>query len=94
MAMPLRLGAIPTLAPYLLPRLVPIFQERWPQGRLVLHEGRSASLLEDLEQGRIDGALMALPFPTPGCRQLVLAHEDFYLAVPEGHPFCDKGSIR
>lgn len=58
----LRLGAIPTIAPFLLPRLVPEVRGDYPDLRLVLREDTTAQLLQRLDEGRLDFALLALPY--------------------------------
>lgn len=58
----LRLGAIPTIAPFLLPRLVPEVRGDFPELRLVLREDTTAQLLQRLDEGRLDFALLALPY--------------------------------
>ncbi len=60
----LRLGIIPTIAPFLLPRVLPLFRERYPNLRLALREDLTANLLLRLEDGQLDFALIALPYET------------------------------
>lgn len=83
MSGPLRLGVIPTIAPYLLPDILPRVQKQFPQLELQLYEDMSDRLLERLNSGDIDLALMAFPFDTPGLSQKILFDEEFYLAVPK-----------
>src|ERR1700739_3826319 len=61
---PLRLGVIPTIAPFLLPQLVPQVRMRSPKLKLALREGLTAELLVRLAEGQLDLALIALPFDT------------------------------
>ena len=58
----LRLGVIPTIAPFLLPPLLPLLRSRYPDLRLALYEELTANLLARLEAGRLDFALIALPY--------------------------------
>lgn len=60
----LRLGIIPTIAPFLLPRALPLLRERYPDLRLALREDLTANLLLRLEDGQLDFALIALPYET------------------------------
>ncbi|MFT3847949.1 MAG: hydrogen peroxide-inducible genes activator [Propionivibrio sp.] len=60
----LRLGVIPTIAPFLLPPALRLLRERFPKLRLALREDRTTHLIERLEDGQLDFALIALPFPT------------------------------
>lgn len=87
----LRLGAIPTIAPYLLPALLPRIREEMPQLELVLVEAMSEQLRGQLIAGDLDLALVALPYPADGLAERALIHEPFALAMPAGHPL-DTGA--
>lgn len=63
---PLRLGVIPTIAPFLLPQLLPALRQRFPDLKLYLREDQTARLIDHVESGRLDLLLLALPFPHPG----------------------------
>jgi len=63
----LRLGAIHTIGPYLLPKLVPILRRRVPAMRLYIKESFTHLLAESLRQGEVDVVVIALPFDEPGC---------------------------
>ncbi len=82
---PLRLGVIPTVAPYLLPKLLPGVRERYPSLQLLLREERTALLVEQLEEGRLDTLLLALPVGEADLVELPLFEEPFWFAAPEGH---------
>jgi len=80
---PLRLGVIPTVAPYWLPALLPAVRKRFPRLELILREDQTARLLAQLTAGQIDAALLALPVPGDfTCASI--AREDFLLAAPRG----------
>ena len=80
---PLRLGVIPTVAPYWLPALLPAVRKRFPRLELILREDQTARLLAQLAGGQIDAALVALPVPGDvTCARI--AREDFLLAAPRG----------
>ncbi|ABC21139.1 LysR substrate-binding domain-containing protein [Rhodospirillum rubrum] len=82
----LHLGVIPTIGPYVLPRLVPALREAYGGLRLFLREEQSANLLSLLNAGRIDAALMALPYAVGDLPRVELATEEVVLAMPENHP--------
>lgn len=87
---PLRLGIIPTIAPYLMPSILPRLQKRFPLLELQLHEDLSARLTESLRKGDLDLIFLAFPYDTPGMVQRKLFDEPFYLASPKGQ--WQKGS--
>lgn len=90
---PLRLGAIYTIAPYLLPSLVRIARERLPNAPLFLEENYTVRLLEILRQGTLDCLVLAEPFTNTGLNQIDLYDEPFLVAVPKGHPWEFRTSI-
>lgn len=73
-----RLGVIPTISPFLLPRVLPVLRERFPRLTLYLHEERTASILEHLDRGELDVGLIALPYDT-GDLVVESFHEDEFL---------------
>ena len=90
---PLRLGAIYTIAPYLLPSLVRVARKRLPNAPLFLEENFTVRLLEMLRQGSLDCAVLADPFASAGLDVIDLYEEPFLVAVPKGHPWEDRKSI-
>lgn len=90
---PLRLGAIYTIAPYLLPSLVRVARERLPHAPLFLEENFTVRLLEVLRQGTLDCIVIADPFASTGLNQIDLYDEPFLVAVPKGHPWENRTSI-
>jgi LysR family transcriptional regulator, hydrogen peroxide-inducible genes activator len=82
----LRLGLFPTLAPYLLPHVVPVLHERFPRLELLLVEEKTEELLRQLRDGHLDAAVLALPVPEGPLHAEPLFTEDFVLAAPVGHP--------
>jgi LysR family hydrogen peroxide-inducible transcriptional activator len=89
----LRLGVIPTIAPYLLPRVMPALRAAYPQLKLVLREDMSARLAEALKRGALDVLLLALPWPIEGVETLDVGDDAFLLAVPPGHPLATAPAI-
>ena len=80
----LKLGVIPTLAPYLLPKLLPRLQTTYRSLALELRETLTTGLVEDLVAGELDCALLALPLEHPELETLALFEDSFLLAVPSG----------
>ncbi|MFD0417109.1 LysR substrate-binding domain-containing protein [Streptomyces sp. NPDC127108] len=81
----LRLGVIPTVAPYLLPTVLALVHEKYPDLDLQVHEEQTSSLLEGLAAGRLDLLLLAVPLGVPGVTELPLFDEDFVLVTPLDH---------
>ena len=77
-----RLGIIPTVAPYLLPRLLPALREQFPSLALELREAVTQALLDEAVQGRLDAAIVALPVEQPALISEALFEDRFFLAVP------------
>ncbi|MFT8245349.1 LysR substrate-binding domain-containing protein [Roseomonas sp. BN140053] len=90
---PLRLGVIPTIGPFLLPRLMPALRHAFPRLRLWLREDLTGNLAADLEDGRLDLLLLALPATLPGMDSLALAEDPFLAALPAGHRLAARDSI-
>ena len=89
----LRLGLFPTLAPYLLPHVVPVIRKSYPELSLHLAEEKTEDILRMLHQGELDAALLALPINEEGLEMEVLFKEPFVLAIPNDHPLCDRKEI-
>ena len=90
---PLRLGVIYTIAPYLLPRLIPSLNRRAPEMPLYLQENFSVRLAEQLRRGELDVAVLALPFAEPGIVTRTLYDEPFRVAMPANHPLGKEKKI-
>jgi LysR family hydrogen peroxide-inducible transcriptional activator len=82
----LTLGVIPSLAPYLLPRILPPLQSRFPELRLELRETQTRPLIEDIKSGVLDAAMLALPVGEPDIDAIKLFEDLFLLAVPANDP--------
>jgi LysR family transcriptional regulator, hydrogen peroxide-inducible genes activator len=87
LAGPLRLGAIYTIGPYLLPKLIPILRRMAPAMQLLIQENFTHRLGEMLKNGEVDVILVALPFDEPGIATQAVYDEPFLVAVPKGHPW-------
>lgn len=81
---PLRLGVIPSVAPYLLPQALPRLQHDYPALQLRLRETRTGQLVDELMQGQLDVVLMALPVTEPGLESRRLFEDRFLLAAGRG----------
>ncbi len=81
-----RLGIIPTVAPYLLPHVLPELKRHFPALLLELREAVTASLVEDTGSGRLDAFIAALPLNHPALITETLFDDRFFLAVPAGDP--------
>ncbi|NVK40041.1 MAG: hydrogen peroxide-inducible genes activator [Oceanospirillaceae bacterium] len=81
----MRLGVIPTIAPYMLPRLLQQLRAEHPEFQLFIREDLSQHLVDALHQGELDLLLLAIPFPAEGVESLHLFYDDFVLAYPPHH---------
>ena len=90
---PLRLGIIPTLAPYILPRLLPRLQATYPQLRLEVRETQTKLLLDELSGGELDAVMLALPVEGAGVETLALFDDAFLLAVPAADPLPARSRV-
>ena len=88
-----RLGIIHTIAPYLLPDLIPALHRVAPGLTLYIEESMTALLADYLKYGTVDGAIVALPFDIPGIATQALYDEVFEVAVPKGHPWAARKHI-
>ena len=93
LAGPLRLGAIYTIGPYLLPKLIPILRRTAPAMQLLIQENFTHRLGEELKSGEVDVILVALPFEEPGVVTRAVYDEPFLVAVPKGHPWESKKRV-
>jgi LysR family hydrogen peroxide-inducible transcriptional activator len=89
----IRLGLIPTVAPYVLPILLARLDERLPGLTLRVIEDQTERLLTGLSEGSVDAALIALPAEARGMTEIPIYDEDFVLALPSGHPLAGKKRV-
>jgi LysR family hydrogen peroxide-inducible transcriptional activator len=89
----LRLGLIPTVAPYILPTVLAGLADRLPALRLRVVEDQTERLLAALREGALDAVLIALPAETSGLTEVPIYDEDFVLALPPGHPLSGKRRV-
>ncbi|HKP25826.1 MAG TPA: hydrogen peroxide-inducible genes activator [Dongiaceae bacterium] len=86
----LRLGVIPTIAPYLLPKTLPVLRKAYPKLQLYLTEDQTARLLALLEDGTLDLALLALPYHADNVETLSLFKDGFQLIARKDSPLAQK----
>jgi LysR family hydrogen peroxide-inducible transcriptional activator len=82
----LRMSVIPTIAPFLLPRILPRLRKERPQLKLFLREETSADAIESLHHGRADCVLLALPFATGDVDKEIIGKDALYVAFPKDDP--------
>ena len=90
---PLRIGAIYTVAPYLLPQLIPVLHKEAPRMPLAIEENYTTRLQERLLQGDLDAIIISLPFAEPGLTVRALYDEPFMVVLPAGHPWRERAAI-
>jgi LysR family transcriptional regulator, hydrogen peroxide-inducible genes activator len=90
----LKVGLIPTIGPYLLPRVMPKIRKAVPQLRQMLYEYQTEALLKRLRDGEIDVGIMALPVVQDGLESRILYEEAFTVALPAHHPLAAKSTIK
>lgn len=89
-----RVGAIPTIAPYFLPEVLRDFAAEFPQATVVVQEHTTDALIRSCTQGEIDLAILALPVPAKYLEVESLFDEELLLVLPPGHPLAAKEKIR
>jgi LysR family transcriptional regulator, hydrogen peroxide-inducible genes activator len=90
----LQLGIIPTIAPFLLPRVLPALRASFPELKLFLHEDTTQRLYEQLLEGELDVVLLALPYDLSGVETMSLFDDRFRLAARAGTELVDPQHYR
>lgn len=93
MSGPLHIGFIPTVGPYLLPRIVPALKQAFPALELYLYEAQTQQLVRQLTEGKLDCLVLAAVAETEPFIELDLYQEPLWLAVPSGHPWAGQESL-
>jgi len=91
---PFRLGAIPTIAPFLLPRTLKALRKAHPGLKLYLREDQTERLLDGLKSRTLDAALIALPWDAAGIETMDLGDDEFMLVAPSGHDLIEQGTLK
>lgn len=94
MSGPLRLGVIPTIGPFLIPRIAPLLRREFPGLKLYLREDQTARLLTQLNAGELDAAILALPYPMEDTESLEIGEDRFWVVCPPGHRLCHAAVAR
>ncbi|WP_166822734.1 LysR family transcriptional regulator [Thalassoroseus pseudoceratinae] len=89
-----RVGAIPTIAPFFLPKILRVFSKTYPKASLVVQENTTDQLLKSCTQGEIDLAIVALPIPAKYLEVEPLFDEELFLVLPPEHPLVEQPNIR
>ncbi len=93
LSFPLSLGVIPTVGPYLLPKVLPSVRRDYPQFRLRIEEDQSATLLDRVRSGDIDTAILALPYPHEGLLAFEFWQENFLWVTHSSDPLAKRRTI-
>jgi LysR family hydrogen peroxide-inducible transcriptional activator len=93
MSGPLQLGLIPTIAPFIVPRIMPLIKAAYPKLKIYLREEQTAQLVSRLQSGQLDAAILALPVQLEGIETIDIARDPFWVVYPEGHRFSAMTSI-
>jgi len=86
----LRIGIIPTLAPYLLPLFLTAYADAHPEARLTIDERRTSRILEGLRKGELDMGILAGPIDDEEFESITLFREPFLAFLPTGHPLLKR----
>ena len=89
----IKLGVIPTIAPFILPALMPVMREKYPDLQIALREDLSGNLVDKLDRHELDFALIALPYDTEGFLVKELFDDEFWLIAKEGDPIFNKKDV-
>lgn len=89
----IRLGVVPTIAPYLLPQALPALREAYPELQLFLREEQTGALIDGLWRGRLDAALIALPYDTGPLETCPVGDDRLLLACRADHPLARRRSV-
>ncbi|WP_374578893.1 hydrogen peroxide-inducible genes activator [Phenylobacterium sp.] len=87
-----RLGVIPTVAPFLLPKALPLLRSRFPKLRLFLREDLTHRLIALLKAGQLDAALIALPYDMSGLAHAHVSDDELLAALPSSHPLANQAA--
>jgi LysR family hydrogen peroxide-inducible transcriptional activator len=90
----LAVALLPTIGPYLLPRVLPAIRKALPRLELRLYEYQTAPMLEKLHGGELDVGILALPVELAGLEARELYREPFVVALPERHPLAARDTVR
>jgi LysR family hydrogen peroxide-inducible transcriptional activator len=90
----LHLGVIPTVGPFLLPNAMPLLRTAYPRLKFYLKEDQTARLLDQLDNGTLDAAVIALPYKLDDLEAMDLGADGFSVVCPPGHRLCQHRPVR
>lgn len=90
----LRIGVIPTVAPYLLPDIMPAIAEKYPKLKLVFREEKTEDVMKDIREGRLDAGLLAVLPDLGDVACEAVADDPFVIALPKNHPLAKKKAVK
>ncbi|MFT5722201.1 MAG: LysR family hydrogen peroxide-inducible transcriptional activator [Motiliproteus sp.] len=93
LSFPLTIGIIPTICPYLLPKILPVLNLRYPKSQLTIVEDQSQVLVDRVRRGEIDAAILALPYPCEGLLSMEFWQEDFYWVALKGEKHAQQQEV-
>jgi LysR family transcriptional regulator, hydrogen peroxide-inducible genes activator len=88
-----RLGVIPTIAPFILPKALPALRRSYPELRLFLREDLTSKLIAGLKAGALDAALIALPYELHGIETADVGEDELLAAAPANHPLIAAAAV-
>ena len=90
----LRMGAIPTVGPFLLPRVLPGLRDSYGRLKLYLVEDLTERLIDSLHRGQLDVVLLALPYDCGAVETAILFEDPFVVGLPSNHPLAKEGAVK
>jgi LysR family transcriptional regulator, hydrogen peroxide-inducible genes activator len=93
LSLPLRIGVIPTIGPYLLPQVLPEVRRNYDYLNVYLEEIKSETIVEKVREGELDLGIIAMPFPVSGLHVFEFWEEDFHVLMPCTHPLAKRKEI-
>ncbi len=90
---PMHIGFIPTVGPYILPRIIPALKEQFPDLELFLHEAQTHQLVSQLEEGKLDCLVLASVAETAPFKEIEVYNEPMSVAVPSGHEWANLPEV-
>jgi len=90
---PMTIGIIPTIGPYLLPKVLPAVRAQYPHFKLTIIEEQSGDLIEKVRNGEIDTAILALPYNIEGLHAFEFWQEDFYLVTHKENSLANQNTV-
>ena len=93
LSFPSTIGVVPTICPYLLPKILQVLNQRYPQSHLNIVEDQSHVLVDMVRRGEIDTAILALPYPCEGLLSMEFWQEDFYWVALKGERYAQQQEI-